>query len=161
MSLQFSLPADYFLVMPKIRNGRRSAGFRRGFGAFVASSAMALGSACDERERLTFSAPDDGVGPVTTIDQPTGPDTTVLPGSNFFVNGSTFDRDGIDTVYFLVTGTNQHFDPVSPFSHETSVRFGVPLMTAGQSGNTFQIEVYGVDVLGNRGSSTTRQIHIQ
>jgi hypothetical protein len=122
---------------------------------------MALGTACDERERLTFPPPDDGVGPVTTIDQPTGPDTTILPGSNFFVNGTTADPDGVDTVYFLVTGTDQHFDPVSPFSPETSIRFGVPLMTAGHSGDTFQIEVYGVDVLGNRGRSTTRQIHIQ
>lgn len=161
MSLQFSQPADYFLAMRTIGSGRRTAGFRCWLGACIASSVVALGTGCDERDRLTFTTPSDGVGPVTTIDQPTGPDTTITPGSNFFVNGTTVDPDGVDTVYFLVTGADQDFDPVSPFSSQTSVRFGIPLRTSGHSGETFQIQVYGVDVLGNRGSTTTRQIHIQ
>jgi hypothetical protein len=122
---------------------------------------IALGTACDERERLTFPGPIDGAGPATTIDQPGGPDTTISAGSVFFVNGTTSDPDGVDTVYFLVAGGNQGFPPIIPNPIQTSVRFGIPLTTVGHTGETLDIQVYGVDVLGNRGLSSTRQIHVQ
>lgn len=161
MSLQFYTPADYFSVMPKIGSNRRAAGFRRGLGAFVASSVIALGTGCDERDRLTFPTPSDGVGPITTIDQPNGADTTVFPGSDFFVNGTTVDPDGVDSVYFFVIGGNQNFQPFSPDPPQTTVRFGIPLTTFGHSGETFHIQVYGVDVLGNQGTVSSRQIHVR
>jgi hypothetical protein len=161
MSLQFFQPADYFLAMPKIRSSRRMAGFRRGLRTFIAASVVALGTGCDERERLTFPSPSDGVGPITTIDRPNGADTTVLPGSDYFVNGTTVDPDGVDTVYFSVIGGNQNFHPLSPNPPQTTVRFGIPLTTFGHSGETFQVSIYGVDLLGNRGGTSTRQIHIR
>lgn len=147
--------------MPKIRSSRRTAGFRKVTGAFIASSVMLLGVGCDERERLTFPTPSDGVGPVTTIDRPNGADTTIFPGSDFFVNGTTVDSDGVDTVYFFVSGGNQNFSPFSPRPTQTTVRFGIPLTTFGHSGQTFEVQIYGVDVLGNRGGTSTRQIHIR
>jgi hypothetical protein len=121
---------------------------------------MLLASGCEERDRLIFPSASDSVGPVTTIDQPNGADTTVFPGSDFFVQGSTVDPDGVDTVYFFVSG-NQNFSPLSPRPTQTTVRFGIPLTTFGRSGETFQIQVYGVDALGNRGGTSSRQIHVR
>jgi hypothetical protein len=161
MSLQFYMATDYFLGMPKIGSSRRKAGFRGGLGTFLASAAIALGTGCDERDRLTFPTPSDGVGPITTIDQPNGADTTIFPGSDFFVNGTTVDPDGVDTVYFFVIGGNQNFHPLSPRPTQTTVRFGIPLTTFGHSGETFLVQVHGVDVLGNQGTVSTRHIHIR
>ena len=76
-------------------------------------------------------------------------------------DGTTVDPDGVDTVYFLFTGGNQNHLPFSPNPPQTTVRFGIPVTTFGHSGETFQIQVYGVDVLGNRGGTSTRQIHIR
>lgn len=161
MSLQFSRPADYFLVMPKTRSSRRTAGFRYIRGAFITAAVMLLGAGCDERERLTFATPSDGVGPLTTIDRPSGPDTTVFSGSDFFVNGTTVDPDGVDTVYFLVIGGNQNFSPFTPNPIQTRVRFGIPITTLGHSGETFEVQIYGVDVFGNRGGTSSRLIHLR
>ena len=147
--------------MPKIRSCSRIRAYWVSWRALAAWSVMLLAIGCNERDRLTFPSPSDGVGPVTTIDQPNGADTTVFPGSDFFVNGTTVDPDGVDTVYFFVLGGNQNFSPLSPNPTQTTVRFGIPLTTFGHSGETFEIQVYGVDVLGNRGGTSTRQIHIR
>jgi hypothetical protein len=161
LSLQFRRSTDYFLAMREKGSAWPMAGFPVIRSALVAAFALVLGSGCDERERLTFPTPSDGVGPVTTIDQPNGADTTIFQGSDFFVNGTTVDPDGVDTVYFLFTGGNQNHLPFSPNPPQTTVRFGIPVTTFGHSGETFQIQVYGVDVLGNRGGTSTRQIHIR
>lgn len=124
---------------------------------------MIVGAAggCDERERLTFPTPGDSIGPVTTIDQPNGADTTVFPGSGLFVNGRTIDPDGVDTVYFFVLGGNTNFQPLHPRPVEDTVTFGLPISTFGRSGQTLTVQVYGVDVTGNRGGTSTRLIHIR
>ena len=82
----------------------------------VVATLMLLSAGCQERDRLTFADPGDGVGPVTTIDQPGQSDTTVPAGPEFFVNGRTIDLDGVDTVYFLVIGANQNFSRSDPLS---------------------------------------------
>ncbi|HEU5304709.1 MAG TPA: hypothetical protein VFU40_08705 [Gemmatimonadales bacterium] len=120
-----------------------------------------LAFACEERDRLTFPTPADGVGPVTTIDQPNGADTTVFPGADLFVNGRTTDPDGVDTVYFFVIGGNQNFHPFHPNPVDDTVTFGLPITTFGQSGKTFTVQIYGVDVQGNQGTTSTRQIHVR
>src|SRR5215213_5133365 len=104
MRLQIHLLTDYFLVMRNIGRDGRRAGSPWWTGALAVLSAIVLGSGCDERERLTFPTPSDGVGPITFIDQPNGADTTVFAGGLFSVQGSTQDPDGVDTVYFFVTG---------------------------------------------------------
>ena len=147
--------------MPKMRISPRVRAYEVRRGAVAAWSVVLLVIGCDERERLTFPSPSDGVGPVTTIDQPTGADTTVFAGSDFFVNGLTIDPDGVDTVYFFVLGGNQNFHPFHPVPPSTSVRFGLPLTTIGHAGETFQVQVYGVDALGNQGGTSTRQINIR
>ena len=147
--------------MLKIRSCPRIRAYRVSWRTLAAWSVMLLAIGCNERDRLTFPSPGDGVGPVTTIDQPNGADTTVFPGSDLFVNGTTVDPDGVDTVYFFVLGGNQNFSPLSPNPTQTTVRFGIPLTTFGHSGATFEVQVYGVDVLGNRGGTSTRLIHIQ
>lgn len=153
MTLQFHLLTDYFLVMPKMRSSR--------WRAFLWLLGGASIVACDERDRLLFPSPGDSVGPVTTIDQPNGADTTIFAGANFFVNGRTVDPDGVDTVYFFVIGGNQSFFPFHPSPVTDTVTFGFPVTTLGHSGQTLTVQIYGVDVLGNQGTTSTRLLHIQ
>jgi hypothetical protein len=132
----------------------------RSLRPIVVLSAL-LASGCEERDRLTFPSPPDGVGPITMIDQPTGSDTTVPAGPDFFVNGRTIDPDGVDTVYFLVTGGNQNFNPFRPSPPSDTVRFGLPITTFGHSGDTILVQIHGVDSQGNRGATSTRQIAVE
>jgi hypothetical protein len=118
-------------------------------------------AACQERDRLTFPDPGDGIGPVTTIDQPNAGDTTVDAGADFLVDGRTVDLDGVDTVYFLVTGGNQNFRPFRPSPPTDTVRWGVPLSTSGRSGSTITVQVYGVDLQGNQGAPSIRQVIVR
>jgi hypothetical protein len=120
-----------------------------------------LGSACEERDRLTFPTPSDGVGPITLIDRPNVGDTIVSAGPDFVLQGRTIDPDGVDTVYFLVTGGNQNFNPFRPSPPDDTVRFGLPLTTTGLVGDTIHVEILGVDSEGNRGPSSSRQIVVQ
>jgi hypothetical protein len=147
--------------MPKKGNSpRRSllpAGRRLGMALFTGL----IGSACEERDRLTFPTPNDGVGPVTMIDRPNVGDTTVTAGPDFVLQGRTIDSDGVDTVYFLVTGGNQNFNPFRPSPPTDTVRFGLPLTTAGREGDTIRVEIHGVDSQGNRGPSSSRQIAVE
>jgi hypothetical protein len=161
MRLQIRLLTDYFLVMRKIGRGGEMAAFQSGPGVLVAALIVVLGTGCKDRERLIFDPGDDGVGPVTVIDQPVSSDTFVPSGSDFFVNGTVADPNGVDTVYFSVTGGSQGYPPYVANQGETSVRFGVPIQTAGRAGESLEIQIYGVDVLGNRGGTSSRQIHIQ
>jgi hypothetical protein len=161
MRLQIYLVTDYFLVMRKIGRRGRWAGSPSWQGALGVLAMIVLGAGCDERERLTFPTLNDGIGPVTTIEQPEETDTTVFPGAVVSVEGATVDEDGVDTVYFLVGGGNNGFPPFSPQQLETTVRFSLPLVTSGFSGSTFEVQIYAVDALGNRGGTSTRLIHIR
>lgn len=147
--------------MPKMRNLLRIHADRVCRRALATASLMLVVVGCNERDRLTFPTPSDGVGPVTTIDQPNGADTTIFPGADFFVNGRTVDPDGVDTVYFFVIGGNQNFHPFHPNPVSTTVSFALPVTTFGHSGETFLIQIYGVDALGNQGGTSTRQINIR
>jgi hypothetical protein len=126
--------------------------------------AVVLIGGCAERDRLTF--PDDtggsgnGIGPVTTIDQPAVFDTVIVEGDQFVLTGHSIDPDGIDTVYFDVDGLNVGFNPLLGEGADT-VRFGLPLSTIGFSGATVLVRVHGVDMLGNVGQTVSRQLHIQ
>ena len=161
MRLQIYPLTDYFLVMRTTGELGRRAGSQCWQCALVVLTTIVVGTGCDERERLTFPTPSDGVGPVTTIEQPSGADTTIFPGPLFSVQGSTVDQDGVDTVYFLVIGAGQSFSPFAPEPPQTTVSFSLPFTTFGSSGQTFEVQVYGVDALGNRGGTSTRLIHIR
>ena len=130
-------------------------------GVIGAGCVVLLIAACEERDRLTFPTPSDGVGPVTVIDQPNGSDTTVPDGPDFFVNGRTIDPDGVDTVYFLVSGGNQTFRPFRPNPPTDTVRFGLPITTFGHAGDTILVQIFGVDAEGNRGTPSSRQIAVE
>lgn len=95
------------------------------------------------------------------IDQPSGADTTVAEGPDFFVNGRTIDPDGVDTVYFLVTGGNQNFQPFAPRPPSDTVRFGLPITTTGHAGDTILVQIHGVDSQGNRGGTSVREIVVE
>ena len=121
---------------------------------------LALLAGCDERERLTFPSNEpEAQGPVTTIETPSA-DSFLTEGPPFIIAGRTVDEDGVDTVYFEVFGTGQGFPPLSG-GGETTVSFGLPLPTLGLAGRTVTIRVHGVDLLGNEGATTIRQLMIE
>jgi hypothetical protein len=130
---------------------------------FLLLAIMVLG-ACSERDRLTFPSdpgPGDGIGPVTMIDQPNGADTVVPSGPEFFVNGRTIDSSGVDTVYFLVIGGSDNFSPFRPNPPSDTVRFGLPITTNGNDGDTIVVRIYGVDGQGNPGTVASRRIIVE
>jgi hypothetical protein len=147
--------------MPKKAEPGRTVAPRGWKRARLAAVLVVLAAACQGRDRLTFPDPGDGIGPVTMIDQPNGSDTTVDAGPDFFVNGRTVDPDGVDTVYFLVTGGNQNFNPFRPSPTTDTVRWGLPLSTFGRSGSTITVQIYGVDLQGNQGAPSVRQVIVR
>jgi hypothetical protein len=140
---------------------RRGSSFVSARWPLIAPALVALAAACQERDRLTFPNPPDGIGPVTTIDQPNGSDTTVPDGPDFFVNGRIIDLDGVDSVYFLVIGGNQHFNPLRVVPPSDTFRFGIPLTTTERTGDTILVQVYGVDTQGNQGAPSTRRVIVE
>jgi hypothetical protein len=95
------------------------------------------------------------------IDRPNGADTTVSAGPEFFVNGRTIDSSGVDTVYFLVIGGTDNFSPFRPNPPSDTVRFGLPITTLGNAGDTIVVRIYGVDGQGNTGSIASRRIFVE
>ncbi len=114
---------------------------------------------CSERDRLTFPTVADDTGPVTSIDRPGVAETTVTAGPQFLLNGRTVDPDGILTVNFFVAGGSDHTPPFTGASD--TVRFGLPISTSGHQGDTLDVEIYGVDSAGNRGSSAFRRLFVR
>jgi hypothetical protein len=128
-------------------------GHRRWFG--LAALAV-LG--CNERDRLTFPV-NDGEGPQSTIVDPSQ-DTTVVAGPFAQVSGRVTDQDGIDTVYFEVTGGGASFPPFLADGDDT-VSFLLPIATGGFGGTTMTVMVFGTDLGGNRGDTAVRQLTVQ
>ncbi len=141
-----------------MKRGRRNPD-RRGVRA-VAAGAVGLLLGCLTRDRLTFPDPvgPGADGPRTVIDVPAA-DTTVPAGPGYVVTGFSTDADGIDTLYFETEGGVSAFPPFT--GGDDSVRFGLPLTTAGQAGDTITLRVFGIDRLGNRGDTATRRIAVQ
>ena len=116
---------------------------------------------CGERERLIFPEenPGNGSGPITEITRP-ATDTAVTEGDLLFVQGRTYDADGVDTVYFEVGGANQGFLPIQGEGDDT-VSFLLQISTLNLSGGTVVVRVHGVDLLGEQGEYLNRQIRIE
>jgi hypothetical protein len=161
IALQFDPLTDYFLGMREKGKPGQFGGLTSAGRVTIILGLIALATGCNERDRLTFPDPGDGIGPVTTIDQPNGADTTVNAGPEFFVNGRTIDPDGVDTVYFLVIGGNQNFQPFRPNPPADTVRFGLPITTIGHGGDTMVVQIHGVDSQGNRGGTSSRRIVVR
>jgi hypothetical protein len=160
-ALQFGVLTDYFLEMQRRGRPHWLDRFLSTVLLLIAPCLAGFVAGCNERERLTFPDPGDGVGPVTFIDQPNGPDTTVTAGPQLFISGRTIDLDGVDTVYFLVSGANQDFQPFRPSPPTDTVHFGLQIVTSGQSGDTISVGVLGVDSQGNRGAIASRRVFVQ
>jgi hypothetical protein len=74
------------------------------------------------------------------------------------LNGRTIDADGVDTVYLVVVGGNESFQPFA--IRRDTVRFGVHISTTGMAGKTMLVLVYGTDQLGNRGDTAVRRVTV-
>lgn len=123
--------------------------------------ALALTGACGERDRLTFPSevPSDHVGPSTVITRP-GSDTVLTEGDAFVLAGQSIDDDGVDTVYFDVTGAGLSFPPLASHGANT-VDFGLQIPTIGNSGGTIEVRVHAVDVAGNQGDAVQRRLSVE
>ena len=130
---------------------------RKGVGLLLPAALGALAlAACTDRDRLTFPNEGDHRGPVTFIDLPGVADTTVRAGPMMPLNGRTIDPDGVDTVYVVVLGGNESFQPFA--IQRDTARFGVRINTSGLAGRSMIILVYGTDQLGNRGDTAVRRV---
>ena len=148
--------------MPKMRSPLRIRAYGVRWRGLAVWSGLLLAIGCNERDRLTFPTPSDGVGPVTTIDQPNGADTTVFPGSrpSSSTAGPSIRMGWTPSISLSSAGTRT-FTPFHPEPREHTVTFALPVTTFGHSGETFVVQIYGVDALGNQGGTSTRQIHIR
>ena len=121
---------------------------------------MALLLGCGERERLVFETdPDDVVGPTSHIDPPST-DTTLSEGDPFIIGARTVDPSGVDTVYIEVEGANLSYLPLDAEGADT-LSFALSFPTIGLAGRTVTVGIFGVDVLGNVGTTATRRLTIQ
>ncbi|HKU61921.1 MAG TPA: hypothetical protein VJQ44_11935 [Gemmatimonadales bacterium] len=124
--------------------------------------AVALIAGCGERDRLTFQGPDgpeDDVPPVATIDDP-GQDTVVAEGPEFLVGALVTDEGGVDTVYVDLEGTDHELLPLQGNGRD-SVLVGIPIVTTGNHGVVVTVQVFGVDLAGNRGPRAIRKVTIE
>jgi hypothetical protein len=144
------------MFFPGLRQGRPGVRERRLVRAVGLGALLLLG--CNERDRITFPV-NDGLGPQATILDPSQ-DTTVTAGPFAMVSGRVTDRDGIDTVYFEVTGGGASFSPFVAAGDDT-VTFSLPLATAGFGGTTMTVMVFGTDLGGVRGDTAIRQVTVQ
>lgn len=126
------------------------------WGALGLAAGLLMG--CNERDRITFPV-NDGLGPQSTIFDPSQ-DTTVVAGPFAQVSGRVTDADGIDTVYFEVTGGGASFSPFVAGGQDT-VTFSLPLATAGFGGITMTVMVFGTDIGGVRGDTAVRSVTVQ
>ena len=124
--------------------------------------AVALIAGCGERDRLTFQGPDgpeDETPPVAFIDDPSV-DTVLTSGPEFVVNARVEDEGGVDTVYVDLEGADHTLLPFSAGGEQT-VNLGIPITTSGQHGVLVTVQVFGVDVAGNRGQRALRKLTIE
>ena len=118
-------------------------------------------SACDERARLIFGPPSDSQGPDTTIDSPETADAHIPAGPQFHVSGRSVDPDGVDTVYFDITGGNEQFMPFVPNVFQDTVNFSIPVSTFGKAGDVVNVRIFATDLHGVRGDTASRRLLIE
>jgi hypothetical protein len=117
---------------------------------------------CGDRDRLTFQGPDgpeDETPPEAVIDDP-GQDTVVASGPEFLVGARVTDEGGVDTVYVDLEGTDHELLPLQGSGRDT-VLVGIPIITAGNHGVVVTVQVFGVDLAGNRGQRAIRTVTIE
>ena len=117
---------------------------------------------CAERDRLTFEGPggpEDTTPPVAFIDDPSV-DTVLTEGPEFVVNARVEDDGGVDTVYVDLEGSDHELLPFFA-NGQQAVNLGIPITTSGQHGVLVTVQVFGVDVAGNRGARAIRKLTIE
>ena len=122
---------------------------------------MALTVGCGERSRLTFEdgGPNDETPPVALIDVP-GQDTTVQEGPQVLIGTQVTDDSGVDTVYVDLEGADHELQPFNGEGRDT-VLLAFPIPTLGNHGLTITVQVFGVDLAGNRGQRAIRKITVE
>ena len=70
------------------------------------------------------------------------------------------DAGGVDTVYVDLEGADHELHPLQGEGRDT-VLVGIPITTAGSHGVTVTVQVFGVDLAGNRGQRAIRKLTIE
>jgi hypothetical protein len=122
---------------------------------------VALLAGCGERSRLTFEdgGPIDETAPRAVIDEP-GQDTVLTEGPQFVVGAQVIDDGGVDTVYVDIGGADHQLLPIQGDGRD-KVLVGIPIITLGNHGRTITVQVFGVDLSGNRGQRAIRKLTIE
>ena len=122
---------------------------------------VALTVGCGERSRLTFEdgGPNDETPPVALIDVPSQ-DTTVQEGPQVLIGTQVTDDNGVDTVYVDLEGADHELQPFNGEGRDT-VLLAFPITTLGNHGLTITVQVFGVDLAGNRGQRAIRKITVE
>lgn len=127
----------------------------------VMGTVVALGG-CVERARIGFEPdPEENQGPNATIDVPEAAEVRVPVGPLYDVAGRVTDADGVDTVYFELFGVPEQFQPHVPGEFDDTVRFSIPITTAGRRGTAVTVLVFGTDREGVRGDTASRRVVIE
>ena len=123
--------------------------------------AAALVAGCGERSRLTFEGggPVDETPPAAIIDVP-GQDTVLTEGPQFLVGAQITDAGGVDTVYVDLEGADHELLPFQGEGRDT-VLLGIPIITLGNHGRVITVQVFAVDLAGNRGGRAIRKLTIE
>jgi hypothetical protein len=115
---------------------------------------------CGERARLIFDPGSSGAGPRIFIDVPETGLARVPEGPMATVAGRAIDENGVDTLYVLVVGGEQ-FRPFTPEEPTDTLRFILPISTAGHGGDTLTVLVFATDHAGVRGDTAARTLIVQ
>lgn len=117
---------------------------------------------CGTRDRLIFEQNDvPDKGPMTFIDHPEVGEVRVASGPAVMLAGRSIDPDGVDSVYFVAVGAPLTFSPFSPELPDDTISFGVPVPTAGSSGDSILVLVFATDADGNRGDTAVRRLIVE
>jgi hypothetical protein len=121
---------------------------------------LLLLAGCGERGRLIFDPGSSGAGPFTIIDNPEAGLARVPEGPMATVAGRSIDEDGVDSLYVLVVG-GERFPPFVPEEPVDTLRFILPISTAGHGGDTLTVLVLATDRGGVRGDTAVRTLIVE
>lgn len=126
----------------------------------VAVFGCAVAAGCSERARLAFEPGGTQSGPKLFIDVPEAASALVPAGPMATVAGRAIDENGVDSVYVLVVGGNEHFNTITPDEPTDTLRFILPISTSGHAGDTLTVLVYATDAAGVRGDTASRTLFV-
>lgn len=127
----------------------------------LSALAVVVLAGCSERARLLFDPGSSETGPIVFIDSPETGSVIVPAGPFASVIGRAIDPDGVDSLYVIVVGGSDHFGTIMPDAPTDTLRFTLPITTAGHKGDTLIVLVFATDVTGARSDTAAATLFVQ